>query len=74
MFLRAGFSFFSNSNFAFDLYHTEDMCWFVGNEIGSFKLYVRKSSHLVFRWKTRCFEFYSTENIFWLVGNEIELL
>ena len=44
MFLRAGFSFFSKSNFAFDLYHTENMCWFVGNEIGSFELCVRKSS------------------------------
>ena len=71
MFLRAGFSFFSNSNFAFDLYHTENMCWFVGNEIGSFELYVRKSSDLVFRQKTRCLKLHNTENMFWLVGTKI---
>ena len=59
MFLRAGFSFFSKSNFAFDLYHTENMFWFVGNEIGSFELYVRKSSDFVFRQKTRCFKLHN---------------
>ena len=74
MFLRAGFSFFSNSNFAFDLYHTENMFWFVGNEIGSFELYVRKSSDLVFRRKTRYFKLHNAKNMFWLVGNKIWVL
>ena len=47
------------------------MFWSVGKEIGSFELYVTKSSDLVFPWKTRCFNLHNTENIFWLVGNEI---
>ena len=74
MFLRAGFSCFSNSNFAFDLYHTENMFWFVGNEIGSFELYVRKSSDLVFHQKTRCLKLHSTKSMFWLVGKKIWVL
>ena len=53
------------------LYHTENMFWFVGNEIGSFELYVRKSSDLVFRQKTRCLKLHNTENMFWLVGTKI---
>ena len=72
MFLRAGFSLFSELNFAFDpLYHTKNMFWFVGNEIGSFELYVRKTSDLVFRQKTRCLKLHNTENMFWLVGTKI---
>ena len=53
------------------LYHTENMFWFVGNEIGSFELYVRKSSDLGFRQKTRCLKLHNTENMFWLVGTKI---
>ena len=53
------------------LYHTENMFWFVGNEIESFELYVRKSSDLVFRQKTRCLKLHNTENMFWLVGTKI---
>ena len=47
------------------------MFWFVGNEIGSFEVYVRKSSDLVFRQKTRCLKLHNTENMFWLVGTKI---
>ena len=47
------------------------MFWFVGNEIESFELYVRKSSDLVFRQKTRCLKLHNTENMFWLVGTKI---
>ena len=47
------------------------MFWFVGKEIGSFELYIKKSSDLVFPWKLRCFKLYNTENMFWLVGTKI---
>ena len=40
------------------------MFWFIGNELGSFELYVRKSSDLVFSRKVRCFKFHNTKNIF----------
>ena len=56
------------------LYLAENMFWFSCSYIGSFELYVTKSSYLVFRWKTRCFGLHSTENIFWLFSNQIELL
>ena len=48
------------------------MFWFVGNEIGSLELSVRRSSDLVFRQKTRCLKLHNTENMFWLVGTKIE--
>ena len=45
VFLRTGFSFFSQLNFAFDPQkQSENMFWFVANEIESFKLYVRKAA------------------------------
>ena len=70
MFLRTGFSFFSQLNCAFDPYFIlRKTC--VGSEIESFELYVTESSDLVSRWKTRCFKLHSTENMFWLIGNEI---
>ena len=47
------------------------MFWFVGKEIGSFELYIQKSSDLVFPRKLRCFKLYNTENMFWLVGTKI---
>ena len=47
------------------------MFWFVGNEIGSFELHLRKSSDLVFRQKTRCLKLHNTENMFWLVSTKI---
>ena len=47
------------------------MFWFVGKEIGSFELYIKKSSDLVFPRKLRCFKLYNTENMFWLVGTKI---
>ena len=47
------------------------MFWFVGNEIGSFELYVRKSSDLVFRQNTRCLKLHTAENMFWSVGTKI---
>ena len=47
------------------------MFWFVGKEIGSFELYVRKSSDLVFPRKVRCFKLHNTENMFLLVGTKI---
>ena len=40
------------------------MFWFVGNEIGSFELYVRKSSDLVFPRKVRCFKLHNTKKFF----------
>ena len=70
MFLRTGFSFFSQLNCAFDPYFIlRKTC--VGSEIESFELYVTESSDLVSRWKTRCFKLHSTENMFKLIGNEI---
>ena len=70
MFLRTGFSFFSQLNCAFDPYFIlRKTC--VGNEIESFELYVTEISDLVSRWKTHCFKLHSTENMFWLIGNEI---
>ena len=70
MFLRTGFSFFSQLNCAFDPYFIlRKTC--VGSEIESFELYVTESSDLVSRWKTHCFKLHSTENMFWLIGNEI---
>ena len=50
---------------------SENMFRFVGNEIGSFELYLRKSSDLVFPRKVRCFKLHTTKNMFWLVGNKI---
>ena len=44
---------------------------FVGNEIGSFELYLRKSSDLVFPQKVRCFKLHTTKNMFWLIGTKI---
>ena len=38
------------------------MFWFGVNEIGSFELYVRKSSDLVFPRKVRCFKLHNTKN------------
>ena len=40
------------------------MFWFVGNEIVSFELYVRKSSDLVFPRKVRCFKLHNTKKFF----------
>ena len=47
------------------------MFWFVGNEIKSSELYVRKSSNLVFPRKARYFKLHNTENMFWLVGTKL---
>ena len=47
------------------------MFGFVGNEIGSFELYLGKSSDLVFPRKVRCFKLHTTKNMFWLVGTKI---
>ena len=47
------------------------MFWFVGNEIESFELYVRKSRNLVFPWKVRYFKLHNTANMFWLVGTKL---
>ena len=70
MFLRTGFSFFSQLNCAFDPYFIlRKTC--VGSEIESFEPYVTEISDLVSRWKTHCFKLHSTENMFWLIGNEI---
>ena len=44
---------------------------FLGNEIGSFELYRRKSSDLVFPRKVRCFKLHTTKNMFWLIGTKI---
>ena len=72
MFLRTGFSFFSLLNFAFDPQkQSVNMFWFVGNEIESFELYVRKSRNLVFPWKVRYFKLHNTANMFWLVGTKL---
>ena len=72
VFLRTGFSFFSQLNFVFDPQkQSENLFWFVGSEIESFELYVRKSSNLVFSRKVRYFKLHNTENMFWLVGTKL---
>ena len=72
MFLRKGFPLFSYLNFAFNPQkESKNMFWFVGNEIESSELYVRKSSNLVFPRKARYFKLHNTENMFWLVGTKL---
>ena len=72
MFLRKSFPLFSYLNFAFNPQkESKNMFWFVGNEIESSELYVRKSSNLVFPRKAGYFKLHNTENMFWLVGTKL---